>query len=116
MATKVRDVDRQYEKNNNGELDNGVYNKLMNDSSCSNQKSQHELNPFASDDDLKGEEVKKAEDPQNGSVKGEREIPHLALNPIFMNLEKEREMTVSLNLMVQQPFILGISAGYNMNR
>jgi serine/threonine protein kinase len=29
FAAKVRDVDRQYEKNNNGELDNGVYNKFV---------------------------------------------------------------------------------------
>jgi len=26
---KVRDVDRQYEKNNNGDIDNGVYNKFV---------------------------------------------------------------------------------------
>ncbi len=29
FAAKVRDLDRQYEKNNNGDLDNGVYNKLV---------------------------------------------------------------------------------------
>jgi len=29
---RVRDIDRQYEINNNGELDNGVYNKFVNNS------------------------------------------------------------------------------------
>lgn len=29
---KVRELDRQYEVNNNGELDNGVYNKFVNNS------------------------------------------------------------------------------------
>ena len=26
---KVRELDKEYEKNNNGELDNGVYNKFV---------------------------------------------------------------------------------------
>ena len=29
---KCRELDRQYEQNNNGELDNGVYNKFVNNS------------------------------------------------------------------------------------
>ncbi len=29
FSGKVRDVDRQYEKNNNGDVDNGVYNQLV---------------------------------------------------------------------------------------
>lgn len=29
FGAKVRDLDRQYERNNNGEVDNGVYNKFM---------------------------------------------------------------------------------------
>ena len=33
---KVRDIDRQYEKNNNGDNDNGVYNKFVCDSSEDN--------------------------------------------------------------------------------
>jgi len=32
FSAKVRDVDRQYEKNNNGDIDNGVYNKFICDS------------------------------------------------------------------------------------
>jgi hypothetical protein len=36
FAAKVRDIDRQYEKNNNCELDNGVYNKLA----CASSRSQ----------------------------------------------------------------------------
>jgi len=37
FAAKVRDIDRQYEKNNNAEIDNGVYNKLVCTSSQSEQ-------------------------------------------------------------------------------
>jgi hypothetical protein len=29
FAARVKDLDRQYEMNNNGELDNGVYNKFV---------------------------------------------------------------------------------------
>ena len=36
FAAKVRDIDRQYEKNNNGDVDNGVYNKFVCDSSEDN--------------------------------------------------------------------------------
>ena len=32
MGLKCKDVDRQYEKNNNSELDNGVYNKFVGES------------------------------------------------------------------------------------
>lgn len=32
FEVKVRELDRQYEMNNNGELDNGVYNKFVNNS------------------------------------------------------------------------------------
>lgn len=32
LSKYVRDQDAQYEKNNNGELDNGVYNKFVNNS------------------------------------------------------------------------------------
>jgi hypothetical protein len=32
FEVKVRELDRQYETNNNGELDNGVYNKFVNNS------------------------------------------------------------------------------------
>ena len=34
---RVKDIDRQYEMNNNGELDNGVYNKFVRQSTNNNQ-------------------------------------------------------------------------------
>ena len=39
FGAKVRDADRQYEKNNNCDNDNGVYNKFVCDSSNSNMES-----------------------------------------------------------------------------
>jgi len=38
LAPQVKDVDRQYEINNNGQLDNGVYHQ---DSSSSKHSSKH---------------------------------------------------------------------------
>eukprot|EP01022_Parablepharisma_sp_SALTPOND_P008189 TRINITY_DN135349_c2_g1_i1.p1 TRINITY_DN135349_c2_g1~~TRINITY_DN135349_c2_g1_i1.p1 ORF type:complete len:1128 (-),score=119.65 TRINITY_DN135349_c2_g1_i1:2063-5362(-) len=40
FAAKVRDIDRQYEKNNNGDVDNGVYNKFVCDSSDENNNNE----------------------------------------------------------------------------
>ena len=42
FSPKVRDYDRQYEKNNNGELDNGVYNKFVCESKVSNQSIEND--------------------------------------------------------------------------
>jgi serine/threonine protein kinase len=39
FGAKVRDVDRQYEKNNNGDLDNGVYNKFV----CASNEDKQSL-------------------------------------------------------------------------
>lgn len=32
LARRCREIDRQYEYNNNGQLDNGVYHKFVNNS------------------------------------------------------------------------------------
>jgi serine/threonine protein kinase len=50
FEAKVRDVDRQYEINNNGEIDNGVYNKLMYGTSESqNMSMENSDSPSQSD-------------------------------------------------------------------
>jgi hypothetical protein len=49
LSAKVRDVDRQYEKNNNCELDNGVYNKFAYDTN-SKDSQESQLNPLASNE------------------------------------------------------------------
>ncbi len=36
---KCKDVDRQYEQNNNADLDNGVYNNFANDADEENKNS-----------------------------------------------------------------------------
>jgi hypothetical protein len=50
FAPKVKDLDRQYEHNNNADLDNGVYNNIgdENDPAAQNQEDDNE------DDSLKG--------------------------------------------------------------
>ena len=45
LAAKVRDVDRQYEKNNNCEVDNGIYNKFAYDDDTS------QLNPLGTSEE-----------------------------------------------------------------
>ena len=36
FARKCREIDRQYEFNNNGDLDNGVYHKFVNNTNENN--------------------------------------------------------------------------------
>jgi hypothetical protein len=40
FAHKVKEIDRQYEKNNNCELDNGVYNKAVEDESLNGETKE----------------------------------------------------------------------------
>lgn len=40
FAPKVKDLDRQYEQNNNADLDNGVYNQFVNEQ----EKEEEALN------------------------------------------------------------------------
>ena len=51
FAPKCRDVDRQYEQNNNADLDNGVYNNCANDEET--KKSQSDRSSKSSNDSLK---------------------------------------------------------------
>lgn len=46
FGAKVKDIDRQYEKNNNGDVDNGVYNKFVCESS--NDASRREVSSVES--------------------------------------------------------------------
>ncbi len=55
LSAKVREVDRQYEKNNNCEVDNGVYNKAAGES------KEGELNPLATNEDSVEEESAEVE-------------------------------------------------------
>jgi hypothetical protein len=43
FAPRCRDVDRQYEFNNNGDLDNGVYNKFVLNGEKANQGEEKGL-------------------------------------------------------------------------
>ena len=38
FARKCREIDRQYEFNNNGDLDNGVYHKFVNNTNGDNEE------------------------------------------------------------------------------
>eukprot|EP01022_Parablepharisma_sp_SALTPOND_P008062 TRINITY_DN135136_c0_g1_i1.p1 TRINITY_DN135136_c0_g1~~TRINITY_DN135136_c0_g1_i1.p1 ORF type:complete len:1066 (-),score=121.39 TRINITY_DN135136_c0_g1_i1:164-3244(-) len=58
FAAKVKEIDRQYEKNNNGEVDNGVYNKCAYSTERSEQSKHSELYM----DLINGEEEKTEED------------------------------------------------------
>eukprot|EP00826_Nyctotherus_ovalis_P037571 TRINITY_DN3435_c0_g1_i9.p1 TRINITY_DN3435_c0_g1~~TRINITY_DN3435_c0_g1_i9.p1 ORF type:complete len:551 (+),score=144.98 TRINITY_DN3435_c0_g1_i9:87-1739(+) len=47
FGAKARDLDRQYERNNNGEVDNGVYNKFMcgtsDENPCSSESAESSI-------------------------------------------------------------------------
>ena len=51
FAARVRDIDKQYEINNNAELDNGVYHKFAEDEKEEEQKGKDKANN-SSDDSL----------------------------------------------------------------
>jgi hypothetical protein len=53
----VREIDRQYERNNNCEVDNGVYNS---DDPPVNEKSKNQFNPF--DGAIESEELPNEEE------------------------------------------------------
>ncbi len=69
FGAKVRDIDRQYEKNNNCELDNGVYNKFMIQTKTEEKTKMDEdeekrlINPFSD------QEESPAHSPPNESKK-----------------------------------------------
>ena len=52
-ANKVKDLNRQYEMNNNCDLDNGVYNKFVNQSSSSSGNESSADNHSSDDEDTK---------------------------------------------------------------
>ena len=50
-GNRVKDINRQYEMNNNCDLDNGVYNKFVNQSSSSEHGDSHDQSDNDEDDD-----------------------------------------------------------------
>ena len=67
LAPKVKEVDVQYERNNNCEVDNGVYNKCENEQSEHSKKDEkEELDPLANN---------------NGSFEGEHPAPETSGAP-----------------------------------
>lgn len=103
FAAKVKDIDRQYEKNNNCELDNGVYNKLMGDSSESKEKNKKELDPLESNEENKIENNKD----EFEEIKAKERLSPEEYNK-YVNPKTEAEKVSLLNTMVSKPFIVGI--------
>ena len=52
FARKCREIDRQYEFNNNGDLDNGVYHKFVNNTNGENEEEDSENKSKIEDIDL----------------------------------------------------------------
>lgn len=52
FARKCREIDRQYEFNNNGDLDNGVYHKFVNNTNGENEEDDSENKSKIEDIDL----------------------------------------------------------------
>ena len=99
-AGKVRDVDRQYEKNNNCDVDNGVYNKFAYDSQ-SQEKEVSELNPLECNEESLEEATGGKETPLTLlCVSSARDLFEKA--PI-----DESVQTFLLNSLVSQPLVIG---------
>ena len=77
FSDKVRDIDRQYEKNNNAEIDNGVYNKLISASSESENLIESDQSRNIS---------MSIEDFEEDKFVNENEDDEEALNPIEENI------------------------------
>ena len=87
FAAKVRDLDRQYEKNFCGDLDNGVYNKLVCASSKSNEDLSDSLdNSFGSNGHL---EPHNSSALQNSLVSEEEKM--FPWQSLYLELETNRE-------------------------
>lgn len=78
FAARVRDVDKQYEMNNNADLDNGVYHKVENEEEKKedDNKDQPLKTHHSSDDSLKGsfnkETIRSEEDEESQRIQKEK--------------------------------------------
>lgn len=103
FEVKVGELDRQYEINNNGELDNGVYNKFVNNSIRNDDdgdKANEELmsNPsLFIDEENKDDYVK-----QLNAVLGDEEEHHDGRNNRIGNIES---MVSNYNFKIDQDII-----------
>ena len=52
FAPRVKDINRQFEMNNNGEVDNGVYNKFVKQSTEGSKKVTSSLNGESEENSL----------------------------------------------------------------
>lgn len=82
FAAKIRDIDRQYEKNNNGELDNGVYNKFI----C--ESSEDKGIPSSPSEDAKAKNKGDVEDPISKIRQREEEKVECFRSPILKQDKK----------------------------
>ncbi len=106
LATKVRDIDRQYEKNNNCELDNGVYNKLMSESSKGGENGLSELNPFGEEED--GVEPEELNPAKRAEEDGDPLQPE-ETGKDFFRADKEAAEKARLDSIVQESLKIGIA-------
>lgn len=107
FEVKVRELDRQYEMNNNGELDNGVYNKFVNNSIRNDDdgdKANEELisHPSTFMADSQGEDYVK----QLNDVFGADRRDHGARNNALGKLET---MVSNYNFKIDQEIIKKMS-------
>jgi len=100
LCSKVRDIDRQYEKNFNCEVDNGVYNKFAYDTESKDLDSS-QLNPLASNEG--SFENDKKEDSEDEKIKN--------LSPAEIKKREETSKAVQemlLNSLVPKPITISI--------
>ena len=100
LSPKVKDIDRQYEKDNNCDLDNGVYNKLL---GISSDNTIQEINPFSSNEEQK--------DDINEILEEDKEKGRLSPTTFhkYVNPETEAAQVYLLNSMIKQRLIIGKS-------
>jgi hypothetical protein len=102
-TAKVRDINRQYERNNNCELDNGVYNKLVEKSPAQKGK---QLDPFGGEEEDKHlERQVELEDEKEKEEHERTTIDSLGMG--WMDPERIAAQIERLNSIVNQPLMIG---------
>lgn len=92
MGANVREIDSQYEKNNNGEMDNGVYNK---NESTSFEEEENKLNFYEMNTPSSGKS--KISSPLNGkNVKSLKDDgKNYLANTSYIHLEDNENNSIS---------------------
>ena len=95
LSSKVKDIDRQYEFNNNIDVDNGVYNNVS--EGTHNSEAMLDLNPFNNSEESDEEDYKEKAEPE---VKIQEEI-RKTVQEMLLNSLKPKSLIIDNELLLK---------------